>query len=73
MRQSRWRLRDGKGQGPRQCLGDVEACATNISFLHSSKLTNGTTGKPRKTGLTVCRNQIFVAQAFRQSTTGLAK
>jgi hypothetical protein len=39
--------------------------ATNISFLHTSKLTDGTTGMPGKTGLTACRNQMFVARALR--------
>jgi hypothetical protein len=34
-------------------------------FLHTSRLTDGITGTPRKTGLTVCRNHMFVARAFR--------
>ena len=39
--------------------------ATNISFLHTSRLTDGTTGTPRKTGLTVCRNQMLLHGLFR--------
>jgi hypothetical protein len=30
--------------------------------LHTSKLADGTSSTPRETGLTVCRNQIFVAR-----------
>jgi hypothetical protein len=33
-------------------------------FLNTSKLTNGATGTPGKTGLTVCRNQTFAALPF---------
>ena len=44
----------------------------NICFLYTSKLSDGTSGTPRKTGLAVYRNQIFVAQGFSASTTAFA-